>query len=162
MVDKRFWWIDVFAQTPLTGNPLTLVPDADDVDERRMREITREFNQSETTFLVTPTEPGADYRLRSFTVAGAEVLGAGHNAMGAWIWLAEAGLLDPERTEFAQQIGDDVLPVRIGRTDDGRALVSMRHAPTRFLHTEHATAAFAEALGLSSGAVAPGRPAEVV
>lgn len=161
-MDVRFWWIDVFAESPLTGNPLSLVPDADDLDERRMRDITRQFNQSETTFLVTPTEPGADYRLRSFTVAGAEVLGAGHNAMGAWIWLAETGLLDPDRAEFAQQIGDDVLPVRVGRAEDGRVQVSMRHARTRFLHTEHSTAALAEALGLGAGDIARGRPAEVV
>ncbi len=163
MVDKRFWWIDVFAESPLTGNPLSLVPDADDLDEQRMRAITREFNQSETTFLVTPTLPGADHRLRSFTVAGAEVLGAGHNAMGAWIWLAEAGLLDPERAEFAQQIGDDVLPVRVGRTDDGRVRVSMRHARTRFLGRVDAVAEFAVALGVDPAALVEGRrPAEVV
>jgi PhzF family phenazine biosynthesis protein len=162
VVDKRFWWIDVFAETPLTGNPLTLVPEADDLDERRMREITREFNQSETTFLVTPTRPGADHRLRSFTVAGAEVLGAGHNAMGAWIWLATAGLLDPERTEFSQQIGDDVLPVRIGRAENGRVLVSMRHARTRFLGRVEHGAEFARALGVDPVALEEGRAAEVV
>ncbi|MFD4958859.1 PhzF family phenazine biosynthesis protein [Microbacterium sp. NPDC058389] len=162
VVDKHFWWVDVFAETPLTGNPLSLVPDADDLDEGRMWAITREFNQSETTFLVTPTRPGADCRLRSFTVAGAEVLGAGHNAMGAWIWLAEAGRLDPARTEFAQQIGDDVLPVRIDRAENGRVQVSMRHARTRFVRTVHAGAEFADALGLDADALADGRSAEVV
>ena len=87
----RFYLIDVFAQRPLTGNPLALVPDADDLAEAQMRAIAREFNQSETTFLLDPGLPGATWRLRSFTPIGAEVYGAGHNALGAWLWLA--GLL---------------------------------------------------------------------
>lgn len=109
MAELRFSWVDVFAEAPLTGNPLALVPDAGGLSEREMRAIAQEFNQSETTFLVTPSAAGADYRLRSFTAAGVEVLGAGHNAMGAWIWLADTGALPHDRDEFAQQIGDDVL-----------------------------------------------------
>jgi PhzF family phenazine biosynthesis protein len=91
-----FCFVDVFATRPLTGNPLSLVPDADGLDASQMQAIAREFNQSETTFLVRPTRPGATWRLRSFTPAGVEVGGAGHNAMGAWLWLASAGRLpDP-------------------------------------------------------------------
>jgi PhzF family phenazine biosynthesis protein len=54
-----FYFVDVFATGPLTGNPLSLVPDADGLDEARMRAIAREFNQSETTFLLRPSLPGA-------------------------------------------------------------------------------------------------------
>ena len=86
----RFYLIDVFAQRPLTGNPLALVPDADDLAEAQMRAIAREFNQSETTFVLEPGMPGATWRLRSFTPIGAEVYGAGHNALGAWLRLAGA------------------------------------------------------------------------
>jgi PhzF family phenazine biosynthesis protein len=50
-----FCFVDVFARRPLTGNPLSLVPDADDLTEPQMRAIAREFNQSETTFV--PREP---------------------------------------------------------------------------------------------------------
>jgi trans-2,3-dihydro-3-hydroxyanthranilate isomerase len=50
-----FYLVDVFATQPLTGNPLALVPDADRLDESQMRAIAREFNQSETTFLLAPT-----------------------------------------------------------------------------------------------------------
>ena len=88
-----FSFVDVFASQPLTGNPLSLVPDADDLDQAQMRAVAREFNQSETTFLLRPSRPGATVRLRSFTPAGAEVGGAGHNALGAWIWLEAAGRL---------------------------------------------------------------------
>jgi len=88
-----FYFVDVFASQPLTGNPLSVVPDADDLDQAQMRAVAREFNQSETTFLLRPSLPGATVRLRSFTPAGAEVGGAGHNALGAWVWLEAVGRL---------------------------------------------------------------------
>jgi predicted PhzF superfamily epimerase YddE/YHI9 len=87
--------IDVFAYQPLNGNPLALVIDAQELSQETMQRIAREFNQSETTFLLPPTRPQADWRLRCFTPAGIEVSGAGHNALGAWWWLAEAGRLHP-------------------------------------------------------------------
>jgi Phenazine biosynthesis-like protein len=71
-----FVLVDVFADTPLTGNPLAVVADAERLDEPVMRAVAREFNQSETTFVVPPTRPGATWRLRFFTAAGAEVVGA--------------------------------------------------------------------------------------
>ena len=109
----RFYLIDVFAQRPLTGNPLALVPDADDLAEAQMRAIAREFNQSETTFLLSPGMPGATWRLRSFTPIGAEVYGAGHNALGAWLWLAGSGRLASGQDGFTQQIGEEVLAVHV-------------------------------------------------
>lgn len=89
-----FALVDVFADAPLTGNPLAVVADADGLEERAMRAVAREFNQSETTFVLRPTRPEARTRLRSFTPAGAEVVGAGHNALGAWWWLAATRRLD--------------------------------------------------------------------
>ena len=89
-----FHFVDVFAVAPLTGNSLAIVEDAGDLPLRLLQQIAREFNQSETTFLLAPTRAAADWRLRSFTPAGAEVFGAGgHNTLGAWWWLAEAGRL---------------------------------------------------------------------
>ncbi len=94
-----FFFVDVFASRPLTGNPLSLVPDADGLDEGQMRAIAREFNQSETTFVLRPSLLGAAVRLRSFTPIGAEVGGAGHNALGAWLWMeAAAGSRPPTAT----------------------------------------------------------------
>lgn len=89
----RSIWSTCSPEQPLTGNPLAVVADADAVDEQLMRAIAREFNQSDTTFLLAPTAQGATWRLRSFTPAGVEVGGAGHNALGAWWWLAAAGRL---------------------------------------------------------------------
>ena len=112
---RRFYLVDVFTCDAFAGNPLAVVADADGVDETTMRHVAREFNQSETTFLLLPTQPGALWRLRSFTPSGAEVFGAGHNALGAWWWLAEAGrlALNAPRTTFAQELGARVLPVEI-------------------------------------------------
>jgi PhzF family phenazine biosynthesis protein len=62
---------------PLTGAPLSLVTDADALTDVQMRAIAREFNQSETTFLLRPSLPGATRQLRSFTPTGEEVFGAG-------------------------------------------------------------------------------------
>lgn len=162
-MDAPFAWIDVFADRPLAGNPLALVPDADALTEEQLRGIAREFNQSETTFLCRPTAPGADVRLRSFTPAGVEVGGAGHNAMGAWIWLAASGRLEAGRREFVQQIGDDLLPVRVSPAagDGGGARITMEQSPPVFPGRHADPGALAGALGLGPGDLATDRLPEV-
>jgi trans-2,3-dihydro-3-hydroxyanthranilate isomerase len=149
-MDVPFFWIDVFAERALEGNPLALVPEADELTDAQLRAIAREFNQSETTFLCPPTAAAAAVRLRSFTPAGVEVGGAGHNAMGAWIWLAGSGRLDPGREDYVQQIGDDLLDVTVSRAGDGRPVVSMRQSPPVFPGTPPVDVALlAAALGLA-------------
>jgi PhzF family phenazine biosynthesis protein len=161
-MDVQFYWVDVFATTALAGNPLALVPDADALPDETMRAIAREFNQAETTFLVRPDRPGADHRLRSITPAGVEVFGAGHNAMGAWIWLAQAGRLDPGRDTFVQQIGDDLLKVQVSRLSSTGVEVSMEQSAPRFLGRVEDRAALAAVLGLDAADVDGDRAAEVV
>lgn len=160
-MDVSFFWVDVFATAPLAGNPLALVPDADHLPDETMRAIAREFNQSETTFLVRPDRPGADHRLRSFTPAGVEVFGAGHNAMGAWIWLALAGRLEPVRETFVQQIGDDLLTVRVSAPSAAGVEVSMEQSAPRFLSRVTDRAPLAAVLGLDVEDLVGDRTAEV-
>src|ERR1700678_1909964 len=139
--------IDVFANAPLTGNPLAVVQGADSLSDDQMRRIAGEFNQAETTFLIRSTR--ADWKLRSFTASGAEVVGAGHNALGAWLWLAERGDLGPldaPRT-FHQEIGSDVLPIEL-QSIDGRVHGRMRQAPMRLAEPLEDVAPLAAALGL--------------
>ena len=157
-----FYFVDVFASEPLTGNPLALVPDADHVDESRMRAIAREFNQSETTFLLSPTLPGATCRLRSFTPSGAEVGGAGHNALGAWLWLEATGRLLNQGSDLAQEIAGAVLPVEIIRDPGRPAAVSMEQSPPQFAEplTDHDE--LADALGLDEDNLTRSAPAQVV
>jgi trans-2,3-dihydro-3-hydroxyanthranilate isomerase len=151
-----FVLVDVFADTPLTGNPLAVVADAERLEEPVMRAAAREFNQSETTFVLPATRPGATWRLRSFTPAGAEVVGAGHNALGAWWWLASAGRIELDAeggAVLAQEIGDRVLPVEVtGRNGRPDAIV-MEQAPPELGRTVTDRDELAGALGLD-----PGRP----
>ena len=152
--------VDVFAVVPLTGNALAVVPDADALDGPTMRAIAREFNQSETTFLVRPTAPGATWRLRSFTPGGHEVGGAGHNALGAWLWLAHAGRVGTGT--FTQQIGGDVLPVEVTVAADEPTRVTMAQSAPWFGRVPPDRAELAAALGLSDDDLVPDRPAQVV
>lgn len=145
-----FYFVDVFATGPLTGNPLSLVPDADGLDEAQMRAIAREFNQSETTFLLRPSLPEATVRLRSFTPAGAEVGGAGHNALGAWLWLEAAGRLASAAAGrgLRQELAGQVLPVEVARGAGRPALVWMDQSPPHFGDVAGDRARLAACLGL--------------
>jgi trans-2,3-dihydro-3-hydroxyanthranilate isomerase len=156
--------VDVFADAPLAGNPLAVVAGADGLDMAVMRALAREFNQSETTFLSAPWLPGADWRLRSFTAAGVEVVGAGHNALGAWWWLAMAGRLELEDGggRFAQEIGERVLPVEVIGADGRPSTISMEQAAPEFGSSVEDGPELAAALGLTVDDLRDDAPAQVV
>ncbi len=151
----RFFYVDVFADRPLSGNPVTVVPDADRLTVDQMRAIAREFNQSETTFLLAPTRPAAAWRLRSFTPIGAEVDGAGHNALGAWLWLDEQRLVGTgPASELTQQIGDELLAVEVVRAAGAPTRVVMDQGTLQFGARVEADECLAAALGLSGAELA--------
>jgi trans-2,3-dihydro-3-hydroxyanthranilate isomerase len=128
-----FSLVDVFAISPLTGNPVAIVPDADRLPLETMQALAREFNQSETTFLLRPDSDEAAWQLRSFTPIGAEVFGAGHNALGAWLWLAAAGRLGEQPAgRYVQQIGAELLQVTIGSDGAGALTVAMDQSAPQF------------------------------
>jgi trans-2,3-dihydro-3-hydroxyanthranilate isomerase len=158
MPQLDFFLVDVFTSEPLAGNPLAVVAGADRLDEPTMRGLAREFNQSETTFVMRPTRPDADWRLRFFTTTGAEVYGAGHNALGAWWWLAASGrlTLGAELTTFRQEIGDHVLPVEIMSEGGHLRAVGMIQSPPVLGAVAHDLAALAAALGIREGDLAGG------
>jgi PhzF family phenazine biosynthesis protein len=146
--------IDVFARAPLSGNPLAVVENADGLSNVQMRRIAREFNQTETAFLMKSDR--ADRKLRSFTAGGVEVFGAGHNALGAWLWMGEQGQLgslDIPRT-FHQEIGANVLPITLAKVD-GRVHGRMRQAALRLSRSLAPPNALADALGLDADDFAP-------
>ena len=85
---RRFHELDVFASGPRSGNPLAVVHDAAGVSDEAMQEFATWTNFSETTFLLPPTDPAADYRVRIFTPAS-ELPFAGHPTIGSAVaWLA--------------------------------------------------------------------------
>jgi PhzF family phenazine biosynthesis protein len=67
LTDFQFQQVDVFSSQPLGGNPLAVVIGADALDDARMAAFARWTNLSETTFLLQPRAPEADYRVRIFT-----------------------------------------------------------------------------------------------
>ncbi|BBZ29103.1 phenazine biosynthesis protein PhzF [Mycolicibacterium madagascariense] len=88
----QFSQVDVFTSRFTYGNPVAVVHDCDDLPEEQMAAFARWTNLSETTFLLTPTDPEADYRLRIFTTAR-ELPFAGHPTLGsARAWLAAGGV----------------------------------------------------------------------
>ncbi len=88
---RRFTQVDVFGDGGITGNPLAVVHDATGLGGAAMQEFAAWTNLSETTFLLPPTTPGADYRVRIFTVTE-ELPFAGHPTLGsASAWLAAGG-----------------------------------------------------------------------
>jgi trans-2,3-dihydro-3-hydroxyanthranilate isomerase len=154
-----FYLVDVFTTEPLSGNPLAVVSDADQLSTELMRRIAGELNQTETTFVLTPTHPEADWRLRSFTAAGTEVFGVGHNALGAWWWLATSGRLTldaPTRT-FTQEIDGRALPVEV-RSEQGRVIaVSMAQSDPVFGAVVGEVSPLASALELGDAELSAGR-----
>jgi PhzF family phenazine biosynthesis protein len=108
---RPFKQVDVFTDTPYLGNPLAVVLDGTGLSDAQMQSFARWTHLSETTFVLPPTRPEADYRVRIFTPGG-ELPFAGHPTLGtchAWL---EAGGSKRERSEIGGQIPiqDDPLP----------------------------------------------------
>jgi PhzF family phenazine biosynthesis protein len=110
-MNRRFHQVDVFSAEALRGNPLAVVHAAEGLDDARMAAIARWTNLSETTFLLAPDDPAADYRVRIWTPAG-ELPFAGHPTLGScWAWLAAGGV--PRRADrIVQQCGVGRVEVR--------------------------------------------------
>ncbi|MEU7306086.1 PhzF family phenazine biosynthesis protein [Streptomyces sp. NPDC007206] len=88
---RSFVQVDVFSTSPYSGNPVAVVLDGTDLTDEEMQRLARWTNLSETTFLLPPTVPEADYRLRIFTPGG-ELPFAGHPTLGsARAWLDGGG-----------------------------------------------------------------------
>jgi len=115
---RRFAQVDVFGERPLAGNPVAVVLDGDGLDDDEMQALARWTNLSETTFVLSPTDASADYRVRIFTPDG-ELPFAGHPTLGtAHAWLSSSG----RPTEIDDTVDTDVLvqecalgPIRLRR-----------------------------------------------
>ena len=110
-----FKQVDVFATAPLKGNPLAVVIGADELSDEKMAAFANWTNLSETTFLLKPTSPDADYRVRIFTPGG-ELPFAGHPTLGSChVWLATGG--QPRGEEVVQECPAGLIRLR---RDDSR------------------------------------------
>ena len=110
---RGFSQVDVFTATPLLGNPLAVVHDGTGLSDEQMAAFARWTNLSETTFLLPPTNPEADYRVRIFTPGG-ELPFAGHPTLGSChVWLQAGG--QPRRDDVVvQECRIGLVPIRRG------------------------------------------------
>jgi trans-2,3-dihydro-3-hydroxyanthranilate isomerase len=92
MTDVAYVTLDVFTAERFGGNPLAVIPDARGLDDALMQRIAREFNYSETTFVLPPDDPANTARVRIFTPAD-ELPFAGHPNVGTGFVLAAQGEL---------------------------------------------------------------------
>ncbi len=88
----KFYQADVFTDSIFGGNPVAVVPEAAGLTDGEMQKIAREMNLSETVFVLPPTAPAAEFRLRFFTPTQ-EIPFAGHPVLGAFYVLAHVGAL---------------------------------------------------------------------
>jgi PhzF family phenazine biosynthesis protein len=108
---RPFFQVDVFTDVPYMGNPVAVALDGTGLSEDAMRGFARWTNLSETTFVLPPEDPKADYRLRIFTPAQ-ELPFAGHPTLGtchAWL---EAGGKPKNPGEIVQQCAAGLIGIR--------------------------------------------------
>lgn len=147
MSARRFSQVDVFGSGPCSGNPVAVVLEAEGVGDEELQRFARWTNLAETTFVLPPTRPEADYRVRIFTPV-LELPFAGHPTLGTChAWLQGGG--EPrDPGEIVQEC--DAGLVRIRRDDVGLAFAApplVRSGPA----SEEDAAKVAAALGVDAG-----------
>ncbi len=108
---REFRQIDVFTDVGYLGNPLAVVVDGTDLSTEQMQQFANWTNLSETTFLLPPTDPAADYQVRIFTPV-LELPFAGHPTIGSCrVWLDTGGA--PARPDvIVQQCAAGLISLR--------------------------------------------------
>jgi trans-2,3-dihydro-3-hydroxyanthranilate isomerase len=125
----KFCTLDVFTDHRFGGNPLAVFVDVPELPTDFMQKIAREFNLSETVFIVKPVNPRATRRLRIFTTSR-ELPFAGHPTIGAAYALLEEGLAGVSgasgRFLLEEEVG--LVPIDVRRREDGHWFVQLTAA----------------------------------
>ena len=145
----RYTLLDVFTATPLQGNALAVVHDADELDAATMLALARETRLSETTFVQRAHVAGADYRNRIFTVER-ELPFAGHPSLGTAVAVARAEHPggEPREVRYVQETGAGLQPIDVRLLDAHRARASMLQEPAAY-GAELPRAEIVKAIGLT-------------
>lgn len=112
MGTRRFKQVDVFTRLPFRGNPVAVVLDGSGLAAVDMQRIAAWTNLSETTFVLPPSSPEADYGLRIFTPR-AELPFAGHPTLGSAHAVIEAGIVKPKKGKLRQECGAGILDLQV-------------------------------------------------
>jgi PhzF family phenazine biosynthesis protein len=129
--------VDVFTDSPYRGNPVAVVLDGGGLDTDEMQRFAHWMNLSETTFVLPPTSPEADYEVRIFTPV-AELPFAGHPTLGTCHAWQEAGGSPKQDGTIVQQCAAGLIQVR--RTEDRLAFAApplVREGPVEESLVEH-------------------------
>ncbi len=142
---RKYSEVDVFSPTAYLGNPLAVVHDAEELTSEEMQRFAKWTNLAETTFLLQPEDPAADYRVRIFSAAQ-EFPFAGHPTLGsAYAWL-EAGGVPKNNGTIVQECGAGLVAVRV----ENQRLAFAAPPLTRFEPVEESLVhKVAAALGMS-------------
>lgn len=114
MTQRRFIQCDVFSSVPTKGNGLAVVVDGDGLSDGEMQGFAAWTNLAETTFLMTPGDPAADYKVRIFTPAR-EMLFAGHPTLGSCAAWLKAGGVPQQAGIVRQECGVGIVDIDIAR-----------------------------------------------
>lgn len=132
MPSFKFHTADVFTRHQFGGNQLAVFPDAKDLPAELMQRIAREFNFSETTFVLPPTDPKHTRRVRIFTPGG-ELPFAGHPTIGTAFVLASIGDIpmtgDETRIVFEEGVGPVPVTIRVADGVPGFAQLTVAKLP---------------------------------
>lgn len=131
MLISRYLQLDVFPARPGGGNPLGVVLDASCWRPDDMQAFATWTNLVETTFLLPPRYPAADYRVRIFTPTR-EIAFAGHPSIGSAHAVLSAGIAQPRGDALVQDCDAGLLPIRILGEGEQRSLL-VRAPPARAL-----------------------------
>ncbi|MFM7425582.1 MAG: PhzF family phenazine biosynthesis protein [Elainella sp.] len=120
MPTHRFQQVDVFTQIPFRGNPVAVVLEAEGLTDQEMQQIAAWTNLSETTFVLPPSDPTADYRLRIFTPKQ-ELPFAGHPTLGSAHAVLESGLV-AVKPVLRQECAAGIIPISVEASPQGRRI----------------------------------------
>jgi PhzF family phenazine biosynthesis protein len=123
MRSRPYKQVDVFTAVPYLGNPVAVVLEAEGLTPEQMQRIARWTNLSETTFVLPPTQGGADYRLRIYT-PNAELPFAGHPTIGSAHALLEAGVVAAHDGRLVQQCGAGLVNLAVEAYRHGERWIS--------------------------------------
>ncbi len=154
MRQRLFKQIDVFTSTPYLGNPVAVVLAGDGLSDAEMASFARWTNLSETTFVLPPVNPSADYRLRIFT-PGSELPFAGHPTLGSCHGWLEAGGQPKNKDFIVQECAKGLVKIRRDGTGERLAHRLAFAAPelSRSAPSPVVLAQVTAALGITAGQV---------
>lgn len=147
--ELRYAHVDVFTDTPLTGNQLAVFLNPQGLTDDQLFKLTKEMNFSESTFLFPAQNKDTDFRVRIFSPNRPnEMPIAGHPTIGTVFVLANQGMILPEQNEIVLELGIGPTPIKLEWDNDRLAFAWMKQRLPKFGGIIEDKRAVADALGI--------------